>query len=137
MNTLISKNILKNKLITLFVGKKIITLNCNNDEVEAVATQENKIVGYGQLKKLQNYFKKQDLDFVVNKSFINNYFYPGFIETHMHPQLLGLYLLNFPYIGFFDRKISEKKKLNGFTNFDEMISYMKKVANNSINKDQK
>ncbi|WP_052664055.1 amidohydrolase [Mycoplasmoides alvi] len=137
MNTILSTKILKNKLITLYVAKKIITVNDRNDEAEAVLVQEDKIIGYGKTNELKKLLNKKHLNYIVNNLFKNKYIYPGFIEPHMHPQLLGMYLLNFPYIGFFDRKLPNGKILKGLKTLKEVIEFIKKEINKDANKNSK
>ncbi|WP_027124248.1 amidohydrolase [Mycoplasmoides pirum] len=125
MITLLLKKIKKNEEIKIIIAKKIITMNAQNDCVEAVVIQKQKIIGYGNLTELKKKLTAQNLKFKIDKSFKENYIYPGFIEPHMHPQMLGLYLLNFLYIGFYDRNVLDKKILKGLTTINEIVEVMK------------
>ena len=72
--------------IKIFVANNILTLNSNNDNVEAVATQGSRIIDVGSREALISTYPNADL--------ISNYkeatLVPGFIEHHIHPFLAAV-----------------------------------------------
>ena len=72
--------------IKIFIAKDIITLNSNNDSVEAVATQGSKIINVGSKEELTSIYP--DADLVSN--YKNATIVPGFIEHHIHPFLAAV-----------------------------------------------
>ena len=72
--------------IKIFVANNILTLNSNNDNVEAVATQGSRIIDVGSREALISKYPNADL--------ISNYkeatLVPGFIEHHIHPFLAAV-----------------------------------------------
>ena len=72
--------------IKIFVANNILTLNSNNDNVEAVATQGSRIIDVGSREALISTYPDADL--------ISNYkeatLVPGFIEHHIHPFLAAV-----------------------------------------------
>jgi len=72
--------------IKIFIAKDIITLNSNNDSVEAVATQGSKIINVGSKEELTSTYP--DADLVSN--YKNATIVPGFIEHHIHPFLAAV-----------------------------------------------
>tara|TARA_Y100000992_G_scaffold298206_2_gene263000 strand:- start:271 stop:1995 length:1725 start_codon:yes stop_codon:yes gene_type:complete len=76
----------ENSKIKIFIAKDIITLNPNNDSVEAVATKGSKIINVGS---------REDLTFIYpDATLVSNYenatIVPGFIEHHIHPFLAAV-----------------------------------------------
>jgi predicted amidohydrolase YtcJ len=72
--------------IKIFVANNILTLNSNNDNVQAVATQGSRIIDVGSKEALISTYPSADL--------ISNYkdatLVPGFIEHHIHPFLAAV-----------------------------------------------
>ena len=72
--------------IKIFIANNILTLNSNNDNVEAVATQGSRIIDVGSREALISTYPNADL--------ISNYkeatLVPGFIEHHIHPFLAAV-----------------------------------------------
>ncbi len=128
MKTTLANEFRPNSPITLVIGKKIITVNKANDAVGAIAIQDGKIVGLGDSGALAKLLGARGAKFKTETRFANAYIYPGFIEPHMHPQMLGIYLANFAYVGYFDRPGPGGKTLRGLASFDAMLAAMKAEA---------
>ena len=72
---------------TIFVGGPIVTVNANNEEVEALAVKDGKIVALGQqadIKKNWSGSKTQVID--LNGRTLM----PGFVEPHVHIVLTSM-----------------------------------------------
>lgn len=74
--------------ITVFIAKKIITMNPSNPTANAVAVKDGKILSVGSLKDLQPWLKSGP--YKINDQFKNKVLMPGFVEPHMHPILGAL-----------------------------------------------
>jgi len=72
--------------ITVFVAKKIITMDPTRPTATAVAVRDGKILGVGSLQDLDPWLKTHK--HTVNSQFKDKVLMPGFIDPHMHP-LLG------------------------------------------------
>ena len=72
--------------VKIFIAKDIITLNKNNDSVEAIATQGSKIIKIGSKEELTSIYPDATLISDYEKAII----VPGFIEHHIHPFLAAV-----------------------------------------------
>jgi len=76
-----------NSPITVFVAKKIITMDPAWPEATAVAVRDGKILSVGSLDDLKPWLSK--FPYTINKTFANKILMPGFIEAHGHPLIGG------------------------------------------------
>ena len=76
--------------MSIFYGGPIITINNNQPLVDAVGIEGEKIITVGTLDKVKNEMNG-DFDLIDLKGKI---LLPGFIESHMHPISLLLFLVN-------------------------------------------
>ncbi len=74
--------------ITVFVARKIITMDPTRPQATAVAVRDGRIVGVGSLEDLAPWLKSGP--YTVNRQFSDKVLMPGFIEPHMHPMLGAL-----------------------------------------------
>ncbi|WP_216194142.1 amidohydrolase [Polynucleobacter sp. UB-Tiil-W10] len=81
--------------ITVFVAKKIVTMDPAIPNATAVAVADGRILSVGSLEDMKPWTSKYPT--VINKDFANKVMYPGFIEPHAHP-LLGGILFNKPLL---------------------------------------
>ncbi|MDC0884897.1 amidohydrolase family protein [Gammaproteobacteria bacterium] len=72
--------------IKIFVANNILTLNSNNDNVEAVATQGSRIIDIGSREALISTYPNADLISYYKEATL----VPGFIEHHIHPFLAAV-----------------------------------------------
>ncbi|MEL0207476.1 MAG: amidohydrolase family protein [Gammaproteobacteria bacterium] len=72
--------------IKIFVANNILTLNSNNDNVEAVATQGSRIIDVGSRKALISTYPNADLISKYKEATL----VPGFIAHHIHPFLAAV-----------------------------------------------
>jgi predicted amidohydrolase YtcJ len=71
--------------ITVFIAKKIITMDPSRPAATAVAVRDGSILGVGSLTDLAPWLKTTK--YSVNESFKDKVLMPGFIDPHMHPML--------------------------------------------------
>tara|TARA_Y100000768_G_scaffold317600_1_gene252868 strand:- start:357 stop:2081 length:1725 start_codon:yes stop_codon:yes gene_type:complete len=72
--------------VKIFIAKDIVTLNKNNDFVEAIATQGSKIINVGSKEEITSIYPDATLISDYEKAII----VPGFIEHHIHPFLAAV-----------------------------------------------
>ena len=72
--------------IKIYIASEIVTLNTKNDEVEAVAVQNSKIIDVGSAEKLSTSYP--DADVVLD--YQDHVIVHGFIEHHIHPFLAAV-----------------------------------------------
>jgi predicted amidohydrolase YtcJ len=73
------------KPITVFVAKKIITMEPSIPEATAVAVADGKIVSVGTLDTLKPWMQGRVTK--VDETFKDKVLMPGFIDPHLHPSL--------------------------------------------------
>jgi len=74
--------------ITVFVAKKIVTMDPTRPIATAVAVREGTILGVGSLEDLQPWLKDQK--HTISYQFKDKVLMPGLIDPHMHPMLGAL-----------------------------------------------
>jgi predicted amidohydrolase YtcJ len=73
--------------ITVFVAKKIITMDPAWPTATAVAVKDGKILSVGSLEDLKPWLTK--FPYKIDKTFEQKIMMPGFIEPHAHPLIGG------------------------------------------------
>jgi predicted amidohydrolase YtcJ len=81
--------------MTIFVAKKIITMETTIPTATAVAVSQGRIVSVGSLASLNDYVENHDA--VVDTQFAEMVLMPGFIDPHVHPSLPAV-TTQFPYL---------------------------------------
>ncbi len=72
--------------ITVFVAKKIVTMDPTRPVATAVAVRDGEILSVGSLQDLEPWLK--DNRYTIDAQFKDKVLLPGFIDPHLHP-LLG------------------------------------------------
>ncbi len=73
--------------ITVFVAKKVITMDAGWPSATAVAVRDGRILSVGSLDELKPWLKTAP--YKIDRTFANKVLLPGFIEGHGHPLLGG------------------------------------------------
>ena len=81
--------------ITVFVAKKIVTMDPAIPDATAVAVADGRILSVGSLGDLKPWTSKYPTQ--INRQFADKVIYPGFVEPHAHV-LLGGILFNKPML---------------------------------------
>lgn len=76
---------------TVFIARKIVTMERNNPEAHAVAVNGKRVVSVGSLSSVKAALG--DKPYKVDETFKEKIVMPGFIEQHMHPLLGALTLI--------------------------------------------
>ncbi len=74
--------------ITVFVARKVITMDASWPSSTAVAVRDGKIVSVGSLDELQPWLKSAPHK--IDRTFADKVLLPGFVEGHGHPLLGGV-----------------------------------------------
>jgi predicted amidohydrolase YtcJ len=82
--------------VTIFTGKKIITMNPAVPVAQAIAVQGDRILGVGTVEDLAQWG-----DYELDEQFKDHVLMPGFVEAHSHVMAGAVW--EFPYVGFYDR----------------------------------
>lgn len=76
------------KNVTVFVAKKIVTMDPSIPEATAVAVSDGRILSVGSLEDMKPWTNQYPTQ--INQQFADKIMYPGFIEAHAHPLLAGI-----------------------------------------------
>ena len=76
------------KSITVFVAKRVVTMDPSLPTATAVAVSDGKILSVGTMDDLKPWTDKYPTQ--INSQFADKVLYPGFIEPHGHPLMGGL-----------------------------------------------
>ena len=81
--------------LTVFVAKKIITMEPALPEATAVAVADGRIVSVGNLESLKGWIDARGA--TIDRSLEDKILMPGFIDPHVHPSLPAV-LTQFPFL---------------------------------------
>jgi predicted amidohydrolase YtcJ len=71
--------------ITVFVAKRIVTMDPTQPTAMAVAVRDGRILSVGSLESLEPWL--EDNEYTINEQFKDKVLMPGLIDPHMHPML--------------------------------------------------
>lgn len=106
--------------ITIFVARKIVTMNPSNPEATHVAVRDGHILGAGTLEEVAGWGS-----YTLDDTFANKVLVPGMIEAHAHP-MEGMMSV-FPYVGYFDRPAVDGSTLTGIQSQEGVIARLKEI----------
>ena len=115
--------------VKIFIAKDIVTLNKNNDSVEAIATKGSKIINVGSKEELILIYP----DAILISDYENEIIVPGFIEHHIHPFLAAV-TMNSEILAIEDWQLSSKTSI-GVRNRSSYLSNLSEIEEN-LPKDQ-
>lgn len=77
-------------MITVFVAKKIITMNESWPEATAIAVRDGKILEVGSIESMDTWFEQDDHE--INDDYRDKIIMPGLIDPHLHPIMAAVLL---------------------------------------------
>ena len=101
-------------MTTIYLARKILTMNPARPEVTHVAVRDGRILGAGSLEELEG-FGEYELD----KRFENKVLMPGLVEGHCHT-VEGKWW-RYVYCGYHDRMDPHGKVWSGLSSIEEVI----------------
>lgn len=116
------------KPVKVLSAKKVITMDENRPEAKAIAVQGEYIVGLGSKESLLRALKVRGIQSSVDTQFENYYIYPGFAEHHMHPQIMGSFMVGSNYVGYTDRTAADGKILPGIQSIEKLKERIKELV---------
>lgn len=105
---------------TVFVARKIVTMNPSNPVATHVAVRDGRILGAGSLDELR-VFGPHRLD----ETFADHVLVPGFVEAHSHLMEGAMWAL--PYLGYFPRKDPSGNQQGGLVTVDALIARLREL----------
>lgn len=109
--------------ITVFVAKKIHTMDPAWPDATAVSMQDGKILEVGSLEEIKIYLGKKA--YKLDHTFKDRVLMPGFIEAHGHPIIGGL-LLNLPLLSYLPTARAYEPDFPGLKSMEAVTSKLKK-----------
>jgi predicted amidohydrolase YtcJ len=103
---------------TVFVAKKIVTMNPTNPQGTHIAVREGVILGVGSLEEVAAWG-----DYALDTTFADQVLVPGFVEAHAHV-MEGASALR-SYLGYFDRRMPDGSIAKGVKSYAELIDRLK------------
>ncbi|MEM7461561.1 MAG: amidohydrolase [Pseudomonadota bacterium] len=85
-----SISLAEDETLTVFVAKKIITMDSTNPEATAVAVRGDRIVGVGSMDDLKPWLDAYPHE--IDTTFAEKFLMPGLIDPHLHPMLGAIQL---------------------------------------------
>jgi predicted amidohydrolase YtcJ len=113
--------------ITVFVAKKIVTMDPAIPNATAVAVADGRILSVGSLEDLKPWTDKYPTQ--INRQFANKVMYPGFVEPHAHPLLAGI-LFNKPLLTPSPMPNPWGPSFEGVSNLQAALKQLKKYSDN-------
>ena len=115
----------KPAMITVYVAKKIVTMDPALPEAKAVAVSDGKIISVGSLADLKPWLDQYPHQ--INRQFENKVLYPGFVDPHNHPLMAGFIQTAFP-LTYLPLPSPWGKRFPGVPNLKEAISKLKEYS---------
>ena len=106
---------------TVYVAKKIITMNPRQPEATHLAVRDGRILAVGDLAWMQAWGEYQ-----LDTRFADQVLMPGLVEGHCHLKEGGMWV--FPYVGWFDRTGPDGRLWQGLQSMDAVVDAMKATA---------
>ncbi len=77
-------------MITVFVAKKIITMNESWPEATAIAVRDGEILEVGSIESMSPWLDQDEVE--INREFEDKIIMPGLIDPHLHPMMAAVLL---------------------------------------------
>jgi predicted amidohydrolase YtcJ len=111
--------------ITVYVAKKIVTMDPGWPEATAVAVKDGRIMSVGTMEDLKPWLDK--FPFTVDETFKDKIIYPGFVEAHGHP-IMGGVAVGLRPLSYFPLKNPYGEDFPGVSNRAEAFERLKKYV---------
>ncbi|WP_137891871.1 amidohydrolase [Ramlibacter sp. 2FC] len=105
---------------TVYVARKILTLNPMQPEASHVAVREGRILAVGDLAAMRAWG-----DFELDERFADKVLMPGLVEGHCHLKEGGMWSL--PYLGWFERRDPQGRVWPGLRSMDAVVARLAEV----------
>lgn len=106
---------------TIYVAKKIITMNPRQSSATHVAVRDGWILGSGTLEELAGWG-----DYQLDQRFAEHVLMPGFVEGHCHSWEGSAW--EDPYLGFYDRMAPDRVMHSGCKSIDDVIARLSSLG---------
>ena len=111
--------------ITVFLARKIITMDPGWPEASAVAVRDGRILSVGSLDELRPWLA--GARYRIDDSFAGRVLMPGFIDPHQHV-ILAAITARLPNVAYYDTLRPDGPPLRGVRTRDEVIARLREYA---------
>jgi hypothetical protein len=111
--------------ITVFVAKRIVTMDPGWPTGTAVAVKDGRILSVGTLDDLEPWLKR--FPYTIVDTFKDDVIYPGFVEAHGHP-VMGSIAISRPPLSFFPLRNPYGEDFPGVKTREEAIAALRKYV---------
>jgi hypothetical protein len=108
--------------VTVFLARRILTMNPEQPVASVVAVRDGRILGAGALDDLRGWLHEGR--FQVDRQFEQCTILPGFIDAHMHAQMLGRNWQDI-YLGFHPRERPDGSPAPGSRSLAEVLDRLR------------
>lgn len=105
---------------TVYVARKIITLNPAQPEATHLAVRDGRILAVGDLERMRAWGH-----FELDDRFADKVLLPGFVEGHCHLKEGGMWV--WPYVGWFDRRGPDGRLWPGLRSMDAVVARLAEI----------
>lgn len=119
--------------ITVFVAKRIVTMDPGWPVGEAVAVKDGRILSVGTLEDLKPWLDK--FPYEIDRSFEDRVIYPGFVEAHGHP-VMGAVAVSRPPLSYFPLRNPYGEDFPGVKTREEAFAALKKYVGEAKSPDE-
>ena len=105
---------------TIFLARKVVTLDPARPEGRAIAVRDGRILGVGTVDELSAWG-----DHTIDDTFRDHVLFPGFVEAHAHAIVGGFW--QFPYVGYYDKVAPDGVVWPGLKTLDDVIERLRQV----------
>lgn len=105
---------------TIFVARKIITMNPAQPVADAVVVRDGRILGVGTRSRLLSFGTHR-----IDETFVDKILMPGLVEGHCHLMEGGMW--QFVYVGYFDRRGPDGTLWRGLKSLDEVVARLQEA----------
>ena len=105
---------------TLYVARKIITMNPMQPEATHVAVRDGRILGVGTQEALAAWG-----DYTLDERFADKVLMPGLIEGHCHLKEGSVW--DMPYLGWFDRRDPQGRVWPGLRSMEAVVARLVEI----------
>ena len=106
---------------TVYVAKKIITMNPMQPEATHIAVRDGRVLAVGDLARMQAWGQ-----FTLNTDFADKVLMPGLIEGHCHLKEGGMWV--FPYVGYGDRLGPDGRTWKGLQSMEAVVESLTELC---------
>lgn len=119
--------------ITVYVARKIVTMDPGWPTATAVAVKDGRILSVGSFDDLKPWLNR--FPYQVDKRFADKVIYPGFIEAHGHP-VMGSVAISLPPLSYFPLRNPYGPDFPGVKTRDGAMALLAKYVKAATKPDQ-